>query len=226
MFRSKVLSLGLLLAVLLLAMTFGTVRASVIEFSTGLLSHISSKWGDSAVERLENWRETELQEKAQLRHSAVSLSKEQLQVFNQFWNRVPYYSDLKHWGVEDYWATPIETLASNGADCEDYSIAKYFSLKELGVPAENLRITYVRALRKNEAHMVLAYYPSPGADPYILDNLTGNLETASERDDLVPVYSFNDDDLWAVGAAAFRGKSRQIRLWGELLDKMDKEQLM
>lgn len=225
-YRSKLLPLSLLLAALVIFVTYGMVRASVIEFSPGLLKYIAGKWGDGATERLENWRETELRERAEHQPPALQLSKEQLQVFNQFWNRVPYFSDLKHWGVEDYWATPIESLASNGADCEDYSIAKYFSLKELGVPAENLRITYVRALRKNEAHMVLAYYPSPDADPYILDNLTRNLETASERDDLVPVYSFNDDDLWAVGAAAFRGKSRQIRLWSELLDKMEKERSM
>jgi predicted transglutaminase-like cysteine proteinase len=208
-----------------IAMACGTVSASVVEFSPGLLKYVADKWGGGATERLENWREVELREKGEQRAN-VALSRDQLQALNQFWNRVPYYSDLRHWGVDDYWATPVESLASNGADCEDYSIAKYFSLKELGVPAESLRITYVRALRKNEAHMVLAYYPSPDADPYILDNLTRTIETASQRDDLVPVYSFNDDDLWAAGAAAFKGKSRQIRLWSEVLDKMDKESRM
>lgn len=221
--RAKALRLGVFAAAI--AMACGTVSASVVEFSPGLLKYVADKWGGGASERLENWREVELREKGEQRAN-VELSRDQLQALNQFWNRVPYYSDLRHWGVDDYWATPVESLASNGADCEDYSIAKYFSLKELGVPAESLRITYVRALRKNEAHMVLAYYPRPDADPYILDNLTRTIETASQRDDLVPVYSFNDDDLWAAGAAAFKGKSRQIRLWSEVLDKMDKESRM
>ncbi len=128
--------------------------------------------------------------------------------------------------MEDYWATPVEMLASNGGDCEDFSIAKYFSLKELGVPPGSLRITYVRALKFNEAHMVLAYYPTPDADPFILDNLTGKLVRASERDDLEPVYSFNDEDLWTAGASDFKGKSSQIRLWSELLAKMEKERQM
>ncbi len=117
-------------------------------------------------------------------------------------------------------------LASQGGDCEDYAIGKYFSLKALGIPIQKLRITYVRALRWNEPHMVLAYYPTPDADPYILDNLNRAVLHASERTDLVPVYSFNDEDLWAAGAFVAGGKSSQIRLWRGLLDKMAKEQNM
>jgi len=86
-------------------------------------------------------------------------------------------------------------LASNGADCEDFSIAKYFALKELGVPIERLRITYVKAVQLNQAHMVLAYYPAPKDEPLILDNLENGVRPASERTDLVPVYSFNDEDV-------------------------------
>jgi len=49
---------------------------------------------------------------------------------------------------------------------------------------------------------------------------------ASDRPDLVPVYSFNDEDLWAAGATSAGGKSSQIRLWRGLLDKMEKERTM
>ena len=73
--------------------------------------------------------------------------------------------------------------------------------------------------------MVLAYYPTPDADPFILDNLTGNVVRASERDDLEPVYSFNDEDLWTAGASNFKGKSSQIRLWSELLAKISSVRL-
>lgn len=217
---------NLLLVVLLLSSSL--VVAGVVDFSPGLLRYVSAKWGGDATDRLQEWRATEL-ERVRARQKSLpsrALPLEDLQAINALWNKVPYYSDRRHWGVDDYWATPVEMLASNGADCEDYSIAKYFSLKELGIPVEHLRITYVRALERNEAHMVLAYYPTPDADPYILDNLTGKLVPASERPDLEPIYSFNDEDLWAAGASSFKGKSSQIRLWRELLDKMDKERHM
>lgn len=214
---------SLLAGILLLCL--GAVSAGAVYFSPILLRYVAEKWGEGAVERLQAWRSTELEGLANRPSAQAVLSRDDLQLFNRFWNKLPYYSDQKHWGITDYWATPIETLASNGADCEDYAIAKYFSLKELGVPPESLRITYVRSLKINEAHMVLAYYPAPDADPYILDNLTEKLVPASERDDLVPVYSFNDDDLWTT-TASFKGKSGQIRLWSELLARMEKERRM
>ncbi len=199
--------------------------AGLVDFSPGLLRQVAAKWGSDAPERLLGWRAIQLdysRNRQKLPPSAM-VPMDELQGFNMLWNKVPYYSDLEHWGVEDYWATPVETMSSNGGDCEDYSIAKYFSLRELGIPAQNLRITYVRSLKLNTPHMVLAYYPAPDADPYILDNLTGELTPASARADLVPIYSFNDEDLWGAGASTFKGKSSQIRLWRELLDKMETE---
>jgi len=202
------------------------VFASVIDFSPGLLHFVSSKWGNDALPRLQTWRSTVL-DRIRVRQEKNTppntLTLDDLQSINAMWNKIPYYTDLKHWGMDDYWATPVEMLGSNGGDCEDYAIGKFFSLKELHIPVENLRITYVRAIKINEPHMVLAYYPTPDADPYILDILTGKISLASERTDLVPIYSFNDEDLWAVGAASFKGKSSQIRLWNDVLEKMEKE---
>jgi len=219
--------LNLFAGVLLLGSSL--VIAGVIDFSPGLLKYVSSKWGNDATVRLQVWRNTVL-ERIHSRQinkiSSVTLAPEDLQSINAMWNKIPYYTDQKHWGVEDYWATPVEMLGSNGGDCEDYAVGKYFSLKELGIPVEKLRITYVRAVKINEPHMVLAYYPAPDADPYILDILTGKISPASERTDLEPVYSFNDDDLWAEGVAGFKGKASQIRLWQELLEKMEKERQM
>ena len=116
----------------------------------------------------------------------------------------------------------------NGADCEDFSIAKYFTLKELGVPIQRLRITYVKAVRLDQAHMVLAYYPAPGAIPLILDNLDEKVRPASERADLIPVFSFNDEDLLQVRQGQRDvnvGSSTQIRMWRYLLAKLEKELL-
>lgn len=211
-----------------LSLSSSLLVAGVVDFSPGLLRYVSDKWGGEATSRLQEWQVAKLERMRARQKSPPSgaLPLVDLQTINALLNKVPYRSDHSHWGEDDYWATPVEMLASNGADCEDYSIAKYFSLKELGVPVERLRITYVRALERNEAHMVLAYYPTPDADPYILDSLTDKLVPASERPDLEPVYSFNDEDLWAAGASSFKGKSSQIRLWRELLEKMDKERRM
>ena len=113
-------------------------------------------------------------------------------------------------------------MASNGGDCEDYSIAKYFLLKEFGVPVERLRITYVKAVKLNQAHMVLAYYAAPGSEPLILDNLEDRVRPASDRSDLVPVYSFNDDDVVLVRDSR-KSNPLQIRAWRDLLQKLEAE---
>jgi predicted transglutaminase-like cysteine proteinase len=134
--------------------------------------------------------------------------REKLDLVNDFMNRTEFVADIKHWGKEDYWATPVEFLATNGGDCEDYSIAKYFALRALGVPDEKLRITYVKELViYNEAHMVLAYFPSPDTEPLVLDNINKSIRPASARTDLLPVYSFNGSGLWLAKDQTGRGQS-------------------
>lgn len=215
-------------AVLPVVLCSAAVAAELVDFSSGLLRYVATRWGNDAPERLMDWRNEQSRHIAKQRAPSPSASDtlRDLEYFNWYWNKVRYYTDARHWGVNEYWATPVESLASEGADCEDYAIGKYFSLKALGIPVQNLRITYVRAQRWNEAHMVLAYYPTVDADPYILDNLNRSVLRASERTDLVPVYSFNDEDLWLPGVSAAGGKSSQIRLWRELRDKMEKERAM
>ena len=200
--------------------------AAGTDISPGLLRYINSRWGNEGQQRVQSWYHFISTQKSLPKPSpdTMQVERDRLSSDNSFWNRVPYYSDKAHWGVDDYWATPIETLGSNGGDCEDYSIGKYFTLKELGIPIQKMRIFYVRALNRNEPHMVLAYYPEPDADPYILDNLSNEIWPASKRTDLEPVFSFNDDDLWSEGSQSRTGKSSQIRLWRDLLEKMDKEQ--
>ncbi len=141
---------------------------------------------------------------------------------NLFVNRIPFLDDERHWNLPDYWATPAESMASNGADCEDFSIAKYFLLKELGVPVSRLRLVYVKSLKLNQAHMVLAWYAAPNADPLVLDNLEDSVRPASQRTDLVPVYSFNDEEVW-VEVRGRIGSPRQIRNWSSLLERLVQE---
>lgn len=201
----------------------GVAFAGLTDLSPGLLAWAQQKWGGDAPKRLAVWQRVVTDSKTNLA-SGKADAQAALQRTNTFFNQVPYVNDIRHWGVEDYWATPVEMLTSFGGDCEDYSIGKYLSLKDLGVPIERLRITYVRALRLNESHMVLAYYPQPDAEPLILDNLIPEIKPASQRTDLEPVYSFNDDDLWLASGAMRKGGSSQVRLWKDMLDKLAKEQ--
>lgn len=175
-----------LLPMLLLA---GWVFAQGLAFSDALLSWMEREYGATARARV-----VALQE---LVAASPGISDpDKLKRVNAFFNRVNYDSDSAQWDQKDYWATPFEVLGVNSADCEDYAISKYFTLISMGIDEERLRITYVKSLERDEAHMVLAYYPSAGAEPLILDNLTERIQPAGERDDLVPVYSFNGADLW------------------------------
>lgn len=197
-------------------------RAAWSDFSTNFLATIEKRWGLEAPSRLRVLqRLVRDNQAATVRGQAEVPTMRQV---NGFFNQVPYYNDIKHWGIEDYWATPAEMLGSFGGDCEDYSIGKYLSLKQIGVPIEKLRITYVRALNLGVSHMVLAYYPTPDADPLILDNLTNDIRPASQRTDLEPVYSFNDDDLWLSNGSARKGGASNVRLWRDLLAKLAKEE--
>ncbi|WP_095109290.1 cysteine protease LapG [Pseudomonas sp. Irchel 3E20] len=152
--------------------------------------------------------------------------QEQLKVVNLFFNKqMRYMEDVDLWGQVDYWETPIEGLWKGAGDCEDYAIAKYFSLRRLGVSSDKLRITYVKALRQNRAHMVLTYYSTPEAMPLVLDSLIDAIQPASQRTDLLPVYSFNAEGLWLPGAKGNKkvGDTKRLSRWQDVLKKMKAE---
>ena len=97
----------------------------------------------------------------------------------------------------DYWSTSVPFLANEGGDCEDFTIAKYYTLLALGIPNEKLGVAYVKETRiSNGHHMVLAYYLAPGDEPLILDNLIEKILPASQRTDLIPIYTVNGSGLW------------------------------
>lgn len=158
---------------------------------------------------------------------AGGLEEEQkLALVNQFFNRrVLFREDTEVWGQVDYWASPLETLNKGEGDCEDYAIAKYFTLLAAGVPGSRMRLVYVRAQMAGpggptQAHMVLAWTPPAGGEPLILDNLIGELRPASRRPDLTPVFSFNADGLWqGVGGASAGDPAARLSRWREVLLK-------
>jgi len=149
----------------------------------------------------------------------------QLEATNDFINQNQFVDDIIHWGKEDYWATPLQTIVTEGGDCEDFAVAKYFTLTEMGMSADKLRLTYVKAPTLNQAHMVVSYYPDQDATPLVLDNLDTVIRPATQRDDLLPVYSFNAEGLWLNKQqnAEYVDDSSRLSLWQQLLRSMDAE---
>lgn len=191
---------------------------SVQMVSPELMQKVESKYGKVAAERLKDW-----QALVDENQGAAEIKK--LQLVNDFFNKVTFQDDIKVWKREDYWASPIEFLVRGAGDCEDYTIAKYFTLKALGVDESKLYLTYAKALSLNQAHMVLTYFSKPKSVPLVLDNIDKNLKKATQRKDLKPIYSFNGDGLWQ---AKSRGKGdevpggvSQLSNWQDLMKRMN-----
>jgi predicted transglutaminase-like cysteine proteinase len=154
---------------------------------------------------------------------------DKLKRVNEFFNRkIHYATDWEVWNQEDYWATPMESLSKGRGDCEDYVIAKYYVLRELGVPDQQLRLIYVRAhfggadSTAQEAHMVLAYYATPESEPLVLDSQINDIRPASRRPDLTPVFSFNAQGVYsgvAGDAQAGPGGVGRLSRWADLLQR-------
>ncbi len=181
------------------------------------IQHAIQTYGFFAGQRLKAWQQLVNENIHQPEHV-------QLKEVNDFFNEVRFIDDIDHWKQKDYWATPVEMLSTDAGDCEDYTIAKYFTLKALGIPEKKLYLTYVKAIRLNQAHMVLTYFETPQSIPLVLDNINKRILKATQRSDLVPIYSFNGDGLWL---AKQRGKGRSVsggtqklKAWNNLLERL------
>ncbi len=119
---------------------------------------------------------------------------ERLKKVNAYFNRWPYRLDIDVYGVSDYWATPREFLQLSG-DCEDYSITKYYALRQMGVPPEKLRIVLLRDAIRNISHAVLAV--ELNGETYILDNMSDLVLVHLKYKHYVPQYSVNEFFRWA-----------------------------
>lgn len=191
-----------------------------------LQAAFSQRWGSAGMLRFTAWREL-------IASGAGNNDLERLKRVNEFVNRTTVFGeDIQIWGQTDYWATPLETLGRGAGDCEDFVIMKYYTLQMVGVAADKLRLTYVRARTgassgtPTQAHMVLAYYALPDDEPLVLDNLIGDVRTASRRPDLFPVFSFNSQVIYAGASgkeiAPAVGAGRLSR-WEDLLKRVRAE---
>ncbi|MDO6583509.1 transglutaminase-like cysteine peptidase [Photobacterium sp. 2_MG-2023] len=191
------------------------------EQDQAVIDRVTAFYGERAGKRMIAWRQL---------LTSVSHQQEwqKLEQVNRFFNQFSFLNDIEIWGENDYWATPFEFLGAAGGDCEDFTIAKYFSLRELGVDDQKLRLVYVKSLKLNQFHMVLAYYASPSEVPVLLDNLDPDIKPATERRDLLPVYSFNGSQLWLMkqqGQGQLAGKSSRLKRWINLRERFDAQKL-
>lgn len=206
-------------SLLLLCGTLWSPGAAAPELPSELLSQTREEFGPAAAQRLRHWQ--------RLMDEGRDLPlMEKLNRTNRFFNGARFVDDQTIWNTADYWATPVEFLSRDAGDCEDFSVAKYFTLKNMGVDSEKLRLTYVKARTLNQAHMVLAYYPRPDAMPLILDNLDGEIKPADQRPDLEPVYSFNSDHLWLARTRHDQvraGSPASLEQWRRLQQRLEAE---
>lgn len=191
-----------------------------------LQQQLIARFGPARVPLLNDWLDaiaaaSRLPEEAKLRR------------LNDFVNRhITFDDDISVWQQSDYWATPLETIGQGSGDCEDFAIIKYVALRQAGIPANKLRLIYVKARLETPvgtrqlAHMVLAYYATPNAEPQVLDNLDKTIKAASRRPDLQPVFSFNSEGIFAGVSGkdqATAGGIGRLSRWEDVLRRIRAE---
>ena len=190
------------------------------QFANQHVENIKNKYGENAIKRISLYEKliNVLKQKNEF---------EKLLGVNNFVNQMRWVSDQYTWGVEDYWASPLEFLGRNMGDCEDYVIAKYFALRRAGISDEKLYFTYVKAVGYDKVHMVLSYYPSAKSIPLVLDNINKKILPGTHRQNLIPVYSFNAKSLFlarqAGHGASLPKKEKQNKKWVDFLVNLEKE---
>ena len=191
--------------------------AEKTDFLLAQANHsISAEHDQNTTERFNEWEKI-------LFHSLGKSTNEKLKLVNDFFNKMKWSDDKDIWNKKDYWATPIESLIKNSGDCEDFSIAKYFTLLAMDIPEEQLRVTYV-VLDNGQGHMVLFYYPDEHSDPLVLDNMRNEIQKKSNRTDIKYKFSFNDDGLWLKGNYSSEPDEKNIiTKWSQMVNRIKQE---
>ena len=216
-----------MLILLAATMLFFSLARAVGYDANKLLKALTQRYGTPSEQKFRDWQKlTSDTEK-------IDDQDQQIKKVNEFWNRrLQFMEDKDAWGESDYWATPMESLGHGKGDCEDFAIAKYFTLLSAGMDVSQLRLIYVKAKMGGsasnitQAHMVLAFYSDPEAEPQILDNLLSDIRPASRRPDLTPVFSFNGQGIWGGVSASNPTSStstKRLSRWEELLARAHTE---
>mgnify|MGYP000347689649 CR=1 FL=1 len=209
-----------LFLLLILILTSCSVEKKVILekpipgiISETLIQKAEKKYDMSVRNRYEAYNAKLLE----LQNSSTEVKLEEI---NNFFNDVPYADDIKIWGKKNYWATPLEFLGKDKGDCEDYVIAKYFALVDLGVESKKLYLSRVKSTRFKRSHMVLSYYETPSSIPLILDNSNFKIFPADKRKDLTLVYNFNGENLCFTREAGHLNNTKVFSKWDTLINNI------
>jgi len=111
-----------------------------------------------------------------------------------------YKSDRAAWGVDDYWATPVEMAQQGAGDCEDFAIAKYWALRSLGLLDEQMQLVVLQDTRRQLFHAVLVVHTASGA--YVLDNVSNRLLADTAYPQYQPIMSFAGSKNFIHGFAS------------------------
>lgn len=151
---------------------------------------LSKAYGKQAVRRLNSLL-------VMMDEMVASPEDKVIEAVNRFFNQMEFSADMATWQKQDYWASRLEFLGKGQGDCEDFAVAKFLTMMQLGIPEQKLFLTYVKAVGYPEAaHIVVTYYQKPGTVPLVLDNYNKRILPANQRKDLIPVYSFTANDLY------------------------------
>lgn len=189
----------LLLVITIFLFSAGQLPAASYQpWSENVFAHIKKEYGPQAEKRMRDIHDIVL-------NNQDKSVEEKLRLVNDTMNNLPWIADERHWKKADYWAAPMETIATFGGDCEDIAIAKWVMLRHLGIPAEKLRLAYVKVKATGENHMILAYVDRIDlprekrlASIWILDNVDTRLRKAAERQDLLTIYATDTDGTMVV----------------------------
>lgn len=143
---------------------------------------------------------------------------------NSFINKILPAHDISTQASLDYWATPKEFLLQGHGDCEDYVIAKYFTLLELGIPKEKLYFAVVDIKGEKTSHMILLYLENKESTPLVLDNLSSVVIPLTKRTKLIPKFAFNEIDSYKFTYEKFTEKVKinwgKEDKWEKLLNRV------
>lgn len=126
----------------------------------------------------------------------------QLRLVNRYINKRRYKRDRRETSLsaapggeavlKNHWATLLEFLR-RGGDCEDYAVAKYFLLRELGFPAQDMRVLVTWEKSARDYHAVLAVRRENGSS-WLLESDNTIVKGNHRRYRFI--YALNEEGIW------------------------------
>lgn len=126
----------------------------------------------------------------------------QLRLVNRYINKRRYKRDRRQMSLSaapggeaklrNHWSTLLEFLR-RGGDCEDYAVAKYFLLRELGFPAEDMRVLVTWEKSARDYHAVLAVRREDGSS-WLLESDNTIVKGSHRRYRFI--YALNEEGIW------------------------------